>query len=261
MYSADGNPTLQFIRRTWWRFFNNFLMYTEKDVEILKSKKFDSKNLIAINNGLNQNEIDTIRQKWNETLLDEFKEKHAIHSQNIVISSGRINKVNNHLLALEAIVEVKKTFPDVLWVIIGGGTEVTSLQILVQEKNMEKNVLFLGEIYEEEQKCPWFLISKVLIHPGYMGLTIFNSFGYSLPIITHDNIRNHSPEVFLFEEDKTGFLFKENDVEDLVEKINFALKNTAILDSMKNYCYDIVRYKNNTDIMSKQFLKMINSLK
>ncbi len=260
VYSADGNPILQYIRRSWWLIFDNFLMYTEKDVEILRSRKFQHKNLVAINNGLNQDEIDEIRKKWNPSLLDEIKKKYSITTDDIIISSGRVNKANNHLLALNALKIVRKTIPDVLWVIIGYGTEIEFLKIAIKENKLEKNILFLGEIYNENEKAPWFLLSKILIHPGYMGLTIFNSFGYSLPVIIHDNVKNHSPEVFLFEENKTGFLFKENEEEDLAQKIIFALENPEILEKMKTDCYTIARHKNNTNIMSKQFLKMISSI-
>ncbi|MBP6755427.1 MAG: glycosyltransferase family 4 protein [Bacteroidia bacterium] len=260
VYSADGNPILQYIRRSWWLIFDNFLMYTEKDVEILRKQKFHSKNLVAINNGLNQDEIDEIREKWNPSLLLEVKKKYSITTDSIIISSGRVNKVNNHLLALNALKIVQNKIPDIIWVIIGGGTEIEFLKNQAKEKGFEKNIIFLGEIYNEKEKAPWFLLSKILVHPGYMGLTIFNSFGYSLPVITHDNLKNHSPEVYLFEENKTGFLFKENDEKDLAEKIIFALNNKEILENMKNFTYNIAKYKNNTDIMSKQFLKMISSI-
>jgi len=260
VYSAHGNTALQWIRRHWWRVFKNFLMYTEKDVEILKNKKFDTKNIIAINNGLNQDEIDHTRNHWDKDKLEDFKKLHNIHSKHIVISSGRINKVNNHALALEALKKTAEKFPDILWVVIGNGTELELLKTKAQQDGLQNNILFLGEIYEEDKKCPWFLLSKVLIHPGFMGLTIFNSFGYSLPVIIHDNIMNHSPEVFLFEENKTGLVFKENDSADLANKIIFALQNESKIEAMKYTVYDIVCHKNNTKIMSQQFFKMINSL-
>ncbi|RXR17787.1 glycosyltransferase [Flavobacterium amnicola] len=261
VYSAHGNSALQWVRRTWWRIFDNFLMYTEKDVEILNDKKFERKNIIAINNGLNQDEIDNTRSNWNKDKLEAFKKQHNIESQNIIISSGRVNKANNHALALEALQKVVTTIPDVLWVIIGNGTEIEVLKTAAQTEGLQNNILFLGEIYEEDKKSPWFLLSKVLIHPGFMGLTIFNSFGYSLPVIIHDNIMNHSPEVFLFEENKTGLLFKENDPVDLANKIIFALKNESKMEAMKQNVYNVVRHKNNTEIMSQQFFKMINTLK
>ena len=261
VYTFGGNKENQKIRLTWWKMFDNFLMYTEKDTTILKEIGFENKNIISINNGLNQNTIDEQSQKWNQKLLLDFKIKHQITSDNIIISSGRFNEVNNHILALKAIEIVKQTFPDLLWIVIGDGSEKEKIEKVINRRGLTNNVRLLGEVYNEEKKCPWFLISKVFLHPGPIGLSVFNAYGYSLPVITHDNQSNHGPEFFLFEENKSGFLFKENDENDLAEKIIFALKNIETLENMKKHTYDIARYKNNTDIMSKQFLKMISSIK
>jgi len=144
VYSAHGNTALQWIRRNWWRVFKNFLMYTEKDVEILKNKKFDTKNIIAINNGLNQDEIDHTRNHWDKDKLEDFKKLHNIHSKHIVISSGRINKVNNHALALEALKKTAEKFPDILWVVIGNGTELELLKTKAQQDDLKNKILFLG---------------------------------------------------------------------------------------------------------------------
>jgi len=256
----NGNRTLQKIRLNWWRIFSNFLMYTEKDAQLLKELGFTNKNIISINNGLNQDFIENIIQKCDSEFLSNFKEKHQIKSNAIVISSGRVNKVNNHILALESIKKVKETIPDILWIVIGDGSEMESLKKAIVEYDLSENVLLLGEVYDEEQKAPWFLISKLFVHPGPIGLSIFNAFGYSLPVITHDNENNHGPEFYLFEENKTGFLFKEEDSDDLAKKILLALESPENMADMKNYTNTIVRDKNNTSIMSRQFLQMINSL-
>lgn len=261
VHTFSGKKSLEKIRLNWWKIFKNFLMYTEKDVALLHELGFKNKNIISINNGLNQTFIDTIVKKCDADFLSDFKEKHQIKSETVIISSGRVNKVNNHILALEAVKIAKVTFPDILWVIMGDGSEMETLRKAIIENDLSHNVVLLGEIYDEEKKAPWFLISKLFIHPGPIGLSIFNAFGYSLPVVTHDNHSNHGPEFFLFEENKTGFLFKENDEVDLAKKILFVFENLKTFENMKDYCYNITRYKNNTDIMSKQFIKMINSIK
>ncbi len=260
VYTFGGNKDKQKIRLAWWKMFDNFLMYTEKDATILREIGFENKNILSINNGLNQNAIDKHKQIWNQKMLLDFKIKHQIASENIIISSGRFNEVNNHIIALKAIEIVKKTFPDILWIVIGDGSEKDEIEKKIKDSGLTDNVRLLGEVYDEEKKCPWFLISEFFLHPGPIGLSIFNAYGYSLPVITHENQSNHGPEFFLFEENKTGFLFKENDENDLARKIIFALKNKETLEYMTTYTYNIARNKNNTDIMSKQFFKMMQSL-
>ena len=115
-------------------------------------------------------------------------------------------------------------------------------------------------MYDEEVKCPWFLISKVFVHPGPIGLSIFNAFSYSLPVITHNNKSQHGPEFSLFENEKTGFLFQYKSINDFGSKIIKTLKSTEETFKIRNYVHEIVKHNYNTDVMASRFLKMIKSL-
>lgn len=260
VYTFGGSKQKQTFRLKWWKMFDNFLMYTEKDVSELNYMGFNTKNIISINNGLNQNLIENEIKCWNNELLLHFKSKNNISSQNIIISSGRVNKVNEHALTLEAITLVKQAIPDILWVIIGNGSELESLKIKSNDLGLNENILFLGEIYDEEEKCPWFLMSKVFVHSGPIGLSLFNAYGYSLPVITHDRFSYHGPEFSLFEDGKTGFLFKYKNADDFSLKIIEALQKECEVDIMRKNVYNIVNLKNNTSIMATQFFKMIKSI-
>ena len=57
------------------------------------------------------------------------------------------------------------------------------------------SIRWLGALYEQEVMAPWFLSAKVFVYPGYIGLSIMHAMGYGLPVITHDNMDNQSPEV------------------------------------------------------------------
>lgn len=260
VYTFGGSKQKQTFRLKWWKMFDNFLMYTEKDVAELIKMDFKNKNILAINNGLNQNLIDVQRQSWNNDLLMKFKRKNNINSENIFISSGRVNKVNEHALTIEAIKIIKKAIPDILWVVIGNGSELENLKDISRKDGLDNNILWLGEIYEEEKKCPWFLISKAFVHSGPIGLSLFNAFGYSLPVITHDCVSYHGPEFSLFDKGKTGYLFQYKNANDLALKIIDATQRDIEVYEIRKNVYDIVRTKNNTDIMASQFLKMIKSI-
>lgn len=260
VYTFGGTKQKQTFRLKWWKMFDNFLMYTENDVKELSNLGFDTKNIISINNGLNQNLIEKEIKCWDNDLLIKFKKKHNINSENIIISSGRVNKVNEHILIIEAIKDVKLTITDILWIVIGNGSELENLKQVIRDNGLTDNVLLLGEIYNEEKKCPWFLISKAFIHPGPIGLSLFNAFGYSLPVITHDKTSYHGPEFSLFEVDKTGYLFQYKNSNDLALKIMDMLRNDQQVEEIRKYVYKIVNYRNNTDIMGSQFLKMVTSI-
>lgn len=260
VFTFGGSKQKQTFRLKWWKMFDNFLMYTEKDVLELNKIGFETKNIISINNGLNQNLIENKIKCWDNELLLRFKDAHNINTKNIIISSGRVNKVNEHILTIEAIKIVKQTIPDILWIVIGNGSEVENLKDISGESGLNDHVLWLGEMYDEGKKCPWFLMSKAFIHPGPIGLSLFNAFGYSLPVITHDYTSYHGPEISLFEEGKTGYLFQNKNSNDLALKIIGIIQNKEEVCEIRKNVYEIVNSKNNTDIMASQFLKMLKSI-
>lgn len=260
VYTFGGNKLLQKIRMVWWKYFNYFLMYTIFDVHELVNAGFRNKRILNINNGINQNEIENQIARWNQNKLHDFKIKHNIDSNNIIISSGRVNRVNNHIIVLNALSILKLRIPDILWVIIGSGDEIDKLSLHIEKFNLINNVKLIGEVYDESIKCPWFLISKIFIHPGPIGLSLLNAYGYSLPVITHNNLSYHGPEISMFKDKETGLYFEFNNIEDLSQQIESILIDDNIQNRLSLNVYDIASKKNNTDIMAQQFFKFIDSI-
>ena len=258
VYSVQRNP-LQKIRIFWWRYFKNFLMYTEKDKELLIHNKFHNKIIESINNGLNQTSTDLLKSHWGSEKLKKFKNSRNIASNSIVISSGRVNTFNQHIIALQAMKIVKESIPDILWIVVGEGAELNNLKRKVSEYSLAQNVLFLGAIYSEVEKCPWFMISDIFVHPGPIGLSILNAFGYSLPVITHSNFTEHGPEFSLFVENETGITFEYTNHRKLARAIVHLLKNRTSINKMRESCSAIAA-QYNTKVMSERFYKIIQKV-
>jgi glycosyltransferase involved in cell wall biosynthesis len=103
--------------------------------------------------------------------------------------------------------------------------------------------------------APWFLSSSFFVYPTAIGLSLMHAYGYGLPVITHDNIHAHGPEFSVFENHKTGILYKQNDSQDLLNKISLLLDNIQLKDEIKKNVLSIVNEKYNTKIMSDNFIK------
>ena len=122
---------------------------------------------------------------------------------------------------------------------------------LSKKYNLEENVHFVGNLHSEKELAPWFLSAEALIHPGAIGLSILHAFGYGLPVITHNNIKNHGPEFVAFKEGITGLTFIENSKKDLHQKMNMIINRKVIFQGSK--IKDIPRNHYNTSIMADKF--------
>lgn len=256
VHSHNSNLYTENLRLVWTKFFKYLFVYTEAEISLLREKGFEKHTIFSMNNGLDQTNIDYYKLSWDELTLKNWQKANHIQDRFCLISSARLDRKNNFhfvLLALKRVVDIN---PEILWILIGDGEEKEALINLAKQNNVEKNILFLGEIYNEKELCPWFLSSQIFIHPGSIGLSLMHAFGYELPVLTHSNQKKHGPEFAIFENEKNGFVFIENDFEDFLNSISYAITQKSRLKEMGNNGYKIVSCSYNTENMSKSFFSI-----
>ena len=69
----------------------------------------------------------------------------------IITTLARVEERKGHKYVINAISELKKKFPNIGYLIAGKGPYLDEIKFLAKEKNVEKNVLFLGWITEPEK--------------------------------------------------------------------------------------------------------------
>ena len=82
--------------------------------------------------------------------------------------------------------------------------------------------------------APWFLSAKVFVYPGYIGLSIMHAMGYGLPVITHHNMSNQSPEVSALRDGENGMFCQEHDSKDLSDRMIELLNNDGLRSRMSD---------------------------
>jgi glycosyltransferase involved in cell wall biosynthesis len=257
-HSYRGNKLTESIRLLWSRIFQNIFVYTDKEVEYLKEKGFRNHYILGMNNGLDQKNIDSIVSKWTEEKITKWMELHDYQNKKIIISCARLETKNNFGLVIEALPKIVQKIPNLLWFLIGGGDEEENLKKLASKLRVEKHIVFLGAIYEEEKLAPYFLSSLLFIHPAAIGLSLLHAFGYGIPVIVHDQIDLHGPEYAAFQNHITGKNFKFNDPDDLANVIITLLNNPNEINQMKRNVQKIAREQYNVDIMVDRFIQMAN---
>jgi glycosyltransferase involved in cell wall biosynthesis len=257
-HSYRGNKLTENIRLLWSRIFKNIFVYTDKEVEYLKEKGFKNHYILGMNNGLDQKNIDSIVSKWTEEKITKWMELNDYQNKKIIISCARLETKNNFRLVIEALPKIVQKIPNLLWFLIGGGDEEENLKKLASKLRVEKHIVFLGAIYEEEKLAPYFLSSLLFIHPAAIGLSLLHAFGYGIPVIVHEQINLHNPEIAAFEDGFTGKNFKFNDPDDLANVIITLLNNPNKINQMKRNVQKIAREQYNVDIMVDRFIQMAN---
>jgi glycosyltransferase involved in cell wall biosynthesis len=259
LHSFQNNKLNKLIRITWMRLFKYHLLYNEDEIKILKENGFSNKVMTAYNNGLDQKLIEAEKNTWTEQKLKDWKVENKIEGKIDLLACGRTT-IGKYEHLLDAIHTIKVSYPNILCYIIGAGNGLEILKTKIEQLGLETNVRLAGEIYEENKLAPYFISTNFFVHPFAIGLSINHAFGYGLPIITHNNLLEHGPEIVLFQNEINGLSYDQNSTEDLAKKIILLLKDEAKVNYLGKNAYDLVSKKYNVDHMADNLISLIKTI-
>jgi glycosyltransferase involved in cell wall biosynthesis len=251
-HSYGANPWTEWIRLSWTRMFHRLFVYTDAEIHDLREKGFTTQDIVAMNNGLDQGQIDAAAAAWSATRLEAWRRQQDLWGRTVLLSCARLEPKNRFEQMVDAMPAVLAQVPDAVWCVIGSGTEEDRLMSRVREAGLSDRVRFLGEVYEERDLAPWFLSAAVLVHPAAIGLSLLHAFGYGLPVVTHGTAGHHGPEFAAFTEGLSGRTFREGDVADLARAV-IALVRDEARPVMAQHVRHVARAEYNVEIMVERF--------
>jgi len=255
-HTAGANSFLERVRLLWWKRFEGVFLYTDAEAEKYKKRYPATRFVSAMNNGININDVDTAIEMYSGERFEKWQAENKLIDKFVVLSCARLDKKNKFSLFMECIPSLLVEYPALIWCIIGNGDEEKRLKELSIRLNIQSNVIFLGSEYEQEKLAPWFLTSKLLIHPGSIGLSLIHSMSYGLPVVTHNNIAMQMPEIDALEDGVNGFLFEENNYNSMSEIVRNILNNNIGVNKISENAKSIIRSKYNTKSMANNFIQL-----
>jgi glycosyltransferase involved in cell wall biosynthesis len=176
---------------------------------------------------------------------------------NNIIYVGRLHKDKKPCLAIQAFaVAYPNLSPDSKLVFVGSGdTEMQLMKETAQALNISDKVIFKGHISEHETLKQLYHDSFVSVSPGYVGLSITQSFGFGVPIIIGRD-EPHAPEVECAIEGENCAFFESNNVTDFANKLIDFYKTKNYWSEKKASLAHYAREKYSVEKMVEPFLEL-----
>jgi glycosyltransferase involved in cell wall biosynthesis len=215
------------IRYYYMNLANVILLYTDREARELSTVHQWRAPLLATNNALDQSEVAAAIGKWPEDRLSDFRVKNQVEGYKILLFCGRIRSHPSTELevAIRALAQLKNSSRDYLLAVVGAGEAEEALRKLSVNLGVERLLRWIGPLYSEVELAPWFLSADSFVYPGAIGLSLLHAFGYGLPVITHNVLSLHNPEIAALRDMENGILFRKGDSEDLAAKIELIACN------------------------------------
>lgn len=182
-------------RVDWW------FAYTQGTAEIIAQYGFPRERITVLQNSIDIKPLTQELYALSSPMLQTLRELENIHSQNIALFIGGMYPEKQIRFLLEAIEYIRHDLPDFEMFFIGNGIEAEYIHRFAMTRPW---VHFVGNKFNNE-KVAYFKLSKILLLPAAVGLTILDSFALETPLITIENM-DHGPEIEYLSNGVNGIL-------------------------------------------------------
>ncbi len=254
-WTAGLKPWKLLFRRQLMKLVDVVMLYTEKEARDYVAAGFERMRVFGLNNTIGTAEILLRSKQWNVSRMEEFKQRQNFTRPHRILFVGRLMQKARLNLAIDALRHLPENLYELL--IIGNGPELGALQDTARVHGVEHRIRWLGEIYEEDILAPYFLTSSCFVYPGGIGLSLLHAMAYGLPVITHDNARDHMPEFAALVDGINGLTFEQENPRSLADKIEALCSDVTLSQSLRDGSLQRIRNDYSMEHMVETFEKAL----
>ena len=211
----SGLPKLNFFRFIFWKLFS-------KNIYSVTCPTTTTYKYLKKMNIFNKNSIVILRDpviKINEFLKKKYErvEDIKIEKKNLIIGIGRFTRQKNFLLLIKAFKKILIKYPNYHLILLGEGEQEEMLKEKVKKFEIQNKVFFLGyqkNVFKYLLNSDCFILTSLWEDPGFVILEA----ALSNTLIISSNCPNGPDEIL--SSGRNGFLFKNNDISDLLNKFD-----------------------------------------
>ena len=234
------NSNTACIRHLMQRFASGTITYSEAQRKDLLAKYPKLRVLSAPNALYSHNEMGVF-----ERPTDEVKN---------IIYVGRLVAAKKPLFLVKAFHKLLDL--DTNLIIVGDGPERKKIDEYVETHNLESRVQLTGHINNFDKLKQLYATSLVSVSPGYVGLSITQSFAFGVPMLISRN-ENHAPEIEAAKEGSNAIFFQADNQNNFCLKVEeiFKLKK-VFLEKRKKIAIECKKHYT-TEKMALPFVKLL----
>lgn len=214
-----------------WKYAKSFY---DRANYVVTPSNFVKQDLIAHNFSgpikVINNAIDFSNVSFDQKKHLSFIKEHSLLNNKIALYIGRISIEKNIELLIDSFSDVLKKVPDAKLLIVGGGPDLERLQNKVAQLNLEKHIVFSGEIknYDLVRKGV-FRLAKVFVtasHSEVQPVSIIEAMSFGLPVVAAKS-RGLTEMI-----KDNGYLVSNDDKNKFSENISKILRDTKTQKEM-----------------------------
>jgi glycosyltransferase involved in cell wall biosynthesis len=166
----------------------------------------------------------------------QYKLKNKIDKENIIISSGRLDKIKQFDLLIKVFANIKHN--NYKLIILGEGSERKNLQELINNYNLTNRVFLIGYVNNSDE---YLKKSKIFVCTSKyesFGLVSVEAMEYGLPVVSFD----FPAAKFISGENNSLVLVPQDNIKALTEQIDELIDNQDYYKNMSQKSLERFKY-------------------
>ena len=220
---------------------NKIIVYTNQQQIELKNK-MPGKDILAAPNAVVSASMMAFSRSSNQFNL---------------IYVGRLTKRKKPYFLVKAFASELDKYPsNTKLIIVGEGEEKDKIKKYIAENKLSNSIVLLGHISNHEKLKELYFNSFFSISPGYVGLSITQSFGFGVPMLVSKD-ENHSPEIEALKIEENGLFFKTDSKSDFNKNLLEAFKKRDSWVQKRMQILSFCKQNYSTEAMAKVFVDLV----
>jgi glycosyltransferase involved in cell wall biosynthesis len=185
----------------WWFAYNNRSAGVVRD-----GLGYPAERITVV---MNATDTHSMRKKANHTSAEDLQTLRNdlnCQSQNVGIYTGTLYSSKRIPFLLEASRRVRRQIPDFELIVVGSGDDSRLVEAAASQLPW---IHYVGRKNDEE-KVPYWMLAKILLIPGAVGLVVNDSLAMGLPMIT-SAFPFHGPEIDYLRHGENGWIVDDWD--------------------------------------------------
>jgi glycosyltransferase involved in cell wall biosynthesis len=188
-------------RQAWWWF-----AYNDLSASAVSALGYPPERVTSVMTAIDTRPLMQAFENITDEQMAEIRKEEGINGHNVCIYTSSLYQEKRIDFLLEACQYIRKEISDFEIIIIGAGPQ----ESLVKEAaTAHAWIHYKGSLFDAE-KVPYFKLSRLMLLPGLVGLSVVDSFALETPLVT-TSIDYHSPEIDYLESGVNGLIVSPAD--------------------------------------------------
>lgn len=228
-------------------YFDSYATYGEKSKDVLIACGVRERDIFVAYNSLDTTSLEAVRQDLlasERAWKDDLRQNLGIYENDkIILFLSRITPQKRLDLMIKAFPLIVRAEPAARLLIVGDGDARDYCISLAEKSAAADRIVFARGVYDDMKVAKFFLLSDVVVFPGWISLSTHFAMVMGKPFVCVPN----GNEVEYALDKKNCFLFKAGDADDMAEKVITLLKDPALRFRCGEVSRELVATKANID--------------